>query len=514
MKSRNLFISILCLFLAVISAPVFANSIADTYGFSTEGISRGNAMTAVVNDWSSVFYNVAGLGKTPSLSGQTTQGGEMTLKLRKTEGEPEAKKESYPNQFALSFLYTIPQLKLNIQRFSDSASAPGSYTPIKTSAAKIKPYGYITIGGVLDLNTFVKMPDFISSVRLGLGLGVNADGSLVKVNDIDPRTHDFLRYGKEVQRAMILVGLGIGILKDAMGLGIGANIAFHGKGKVYMEAQLSGNPQIPIGQATMDLNAAPGAVAGVYFSPGKLFSVVEGLEFGASYRMSSKLKIDPFDAAAGILGGVINMNLMLAIFDYWSPHIVTAGVAYTRWGVTLSVDGDYQMWSKNQVSKSLEQHYIGLPKMTDIIIVRAGIKYDTPVSWLSIMAGYSYVPSILASVKNPFHITKSSDYTLNFRIGPTGNTSTIGMYNWMDNNKHVAAAGVKFTVPKLSEKIAGQIIICLAYQFQYLESVSVKKIDINYKSLPGSATNDYLLNPSYSYGGMNHTVSIEVGMRL
>ena len=514
MKSRNVTISVLVLFFAGISAAVFANSFADTYGFSAEGMSRGNAMTAVVNDWSSVYYNVAGLGKTQSLSGETTtEGGEMTLKLRKTEGEPETKKEIYPSQFALGFLYTMPQLKLNIQRYVQNATT-GDYTPVKTKAANIGNYGYITIGGALDLNTIVKMPDFVSSVRLGLGLGVNHDGSLTKVNDIDPRTHDFLRYGKEVQRAMILVGLGIGILKDSLGIGIGANISFHGKAKTFMETDLTANPQVPIAQSQMDLSAAPGAIAGVYFSPGKIWSAVEGLDFGASYRMSTKLKIDPFDAAASILGGIINMNLMLAVFDYWSPHIVTAGIAYSRWGVTLSLDGEYQMWSKYQVSKVLEQHYFGLPKMTDIIVARFGVKYDTPVSWLSIMAGYSYVPSILASVKSPFHKSNSSANTLNMRIAPLGNITTIGMYNWMDNNKHVASAGIKFTVPKLSSKIGGQIIICLGYQFQYLEPVSVQKPDLNYKAYPGSTTFDYLLNPGYSYGGMNHTVAIEVGMRL
>ncbi|HOR94798.1 MAG TPA: hypothetical protein PLZ38_12565, partial [Spirochaetota bacterium] len=47
----------------IMPALVYAN-FADTYGFGAQGVARGNAMTAVVNDWSSVYYNIAGLGRT------------------------------------------------------------------------------------------------------------------------------------------------------------------------------------------------------------------------------------------------------------------------------------------------------------------------------------------------------------------------------------------------------------------------------------------------------------------
>ena len=40
------------------------SNFGDTYGFSARGIAMGNAITAGVNDWSSVFYNMAGLGRT------------------------------------------------------------------------------------------------------------------------------------------------------------------------------------------------------------------------------------------------------------------------------------------------------------------------------------------------------------------------------------------------------------------------------------------------------------------
>jgi len=503
MKSKHLLILITILFFAGYSADLFAN-FAETYGCSAEGMARGNAMTATVSDWSSVFYNVAGLGRTQGLTGQTAgTGGEMTLKLRKTEGEPE-KKEIYPSQFAISVLYTFPKLNLSIKRFGTTAG--GDFYPIKTEAAKMNPYGFTVIGGALDINTIVKMPKFISSFRLGIGMGMNADLSLVKVNDLDPRTHNFMRYGREIQNSAIMIGGGMGFMNDAFGGGIGVNVAFAGKGKMYMEAQLSADPQVPLGQSTMDLTIAPGAIAGIYFSPGKLAPVIDGLDIGASYRQETQMKIDPFNAAAGILGGVINMNLMTAIQDYYSPHSVTGGIAYTRWGLTISADVNWDMWSKSTIGKVMKNHYIGVPKFVDTLSYRGGIKYDiAPWPILSIMLGYSYVPS---------YIDKSAGTKLGIRVGPVDTKIQTGMYNFMDNDKHIASIGFKFTVPK-AWRLGGQFVAVLSYQFQYLAPRSVAKNGLSWTDgVQDDLLETYMLNPSYSYGGMNHSMFVEVGMRL
>jgi len=511
MKSKHLIILNTLLFTICLSANLFAAGFAETYGMSAEGISRGNAMTATVNDWSSVFYNVAGLGKTQGLTAApAAKEGEMTLKLRKAEGEggDSGKKDIYPSQFATTLLVTIPKLKLNIQRYNRTSGGTPTYYPESTNAAKMNPYGFLIIGGVLDLNTIIKMPDFISSARLGIGMGMNWDFSMVKVNDIDPRTHNFIRYGKECQRAEVFIGAGMGFLNDAFGGGLGVNVAFHGKGKLYMEAQLTGDPQIPIGQTNMDLVIAPAAICGIYFSPGKFIQAINGLDIGASYRMAAKMKISPFDAAAGILGGAIGMNLMLAIFDYYTPHTVTTGIAYSRVGVTVSVDIDYEMWSKHEFSKIMEYHYYrGLPKFRDTLVYKFGFKYDTPLNWLSIMAGYSYVPSIL---------DKKTGTQTSLRVGTTANKLVSGVYNLMDNDKHMASAGLKFTLPKMS-LIKGITVITVGYQFQYLVPKSVSKNGFSYNLTTGTlddVVQTYMLNPSYKYSGMNHSVVIEIGMKI
>ncbi|OHD65868.1 MAG: hypothetical protein A2176_03390 [Spirochaetes bacterium RBG_13_51_14] len=506
MKSKKLLIPITFLFFTGISANLFASSFADTFGFSAEGMARGNAMTATVNDWSSVYYNVAGLGKTQNIT-EAVQEGEMTLKLRK-EGEETDEKKIYPNQIALGFMYVIPQMNLNIpQRYW--YDPPNPSFPLKTNAKDMEPYGFTTVGAVVDINNLFKMPDFISSARLGLGMGMNADLSLVKVNDVDPRTHDFLRHGKEIQRAIIIIGGALGYLNDAIGLGLGVNLAFSGKANAYMDTSLTGNPQIPITESMMELKVAPGIVAGAYLSPGKIFSAIDGLELGASYRQETVLKIDPFNAGAGILGGVIEMTLMLAIWDYYSPHVITGGVAYTRWGLTISGDINYEMWSRSTLSKVWKSSCIGIPKYNDIMVYKAGLKYDIPlnVGTLSLMTGYSFIPSIIG---------KDAGTKPGIRFDSVSTRLAFGMYNFLDNDKHNASLGFKYTLPKMG-RFGGQIVFTVSYQLQYLVPKSVSKTGFSYDI--GAGTQDdplqtYLLNPSYSYGGMNHSVFVEVGMRI
>src|SRR4030042_4379491 len=114
MKSKHILILFISLCMKSLSADLFANSFAETFGFSAEGIARGNAMAAVVNDWSSLWYNVAGLGKTPSIM-KKEKGGEMTLKLHEEKDEG-LKKDLFANQIATSYLLTVPKLRLDIPK--------------------------------------------------------------------------------------------------------------------------------------------------------------------------------------------------------------------------------------------------------------------------------------------------------------------------------------------------------------------------------------------------------------
>ena len=502
MKTKTVLIIVMALFFAMTSANLFASSFGDTFGFSAEGMARGNAMTATVNDWSSVYYNVAGLGKTKNLVEVISSDPEMNLKLQKEEGEKGDRggKFTYPNQWAIGVLYVFPRMKLSINRYLADIGFP-----LKTNAANMDPYGFITIGGALDINTIIKMPDFISSARLGVGMGLNSDFSLANINDIDPRTHDFLRHGNEIRTASILVGLGLGLFNDAIGGGIGVNLAFSGKADAYMDAKMSGSIQVPIADTSMKLKIVPGVITGVYLSPGKMISPFAGLEIGVSYRQETMLKIDPFKAGAGILGGVIEMSLLMSIQDYYSPHVVNGGIAYTGGGVTLSYDMSYEMWGRNTLSMVWKSHYIGIPKLKNILLHKAGIKYETPLGWLAVMAGYSFVPSI---------VERDAGTKIGIRVDTLGTKVAPGMFNYLDNVKHNVSLGITFTVPQVW-RFTGKIVITPSYQLQYLVPRSVGKTGLHYTDgVQDDLLQSYFLNPRYRYGGMNHSLFVEVGMKI
>lgn len=326
------------LLLMVIKYDVYASVFADTYGYSAKGIAMGNAMTAVVNDWSSVFYNVSGLGKTRDLylNGfddgvastsltikQKNEAGKKGLKEKTSEvssSEPPVPK----SQLAISYLYTQPMFRIDINRYDESTGVP-----LNTNGAEDLGFGAMILGVAFDLNVLFSFPDIISSARLGLGLGSIQGGYAQKMNDIDQRTHNFLRYGREAQKSVIIVGLGLGFLNDAFGIGVGGNITFAGQGTTMISGtEVGPAEQTPMIQNRMDLRTQPMPVAGVYVNPGKFFSVLAGIQIGVAYRHETYVQIDPFATRNQLKVGTATMDLQLALLDFYTPFVFSGGIAY------------------------------------------------------------------------------------------------------------------------------------------------------------------------------------------
>ena len=453
---------------------ISANNFADTYGFSAKGMSMGNAMTAISNDWTSVWYNVAGLGRTVHLRDDRDSsdlGAEMTLQLKQPASRTDNEKpEGYhPHEFGLSYFYSASMHEINGGDPTDLDDVANKRTALKNLDT-----GFIILGMALDINAAIKMPKAISSFRLGFGAGMVHDGSMMMINDIDTKAYNFIRYGRECQKALILAGIGMGFLNDMFGFGIGINASFKGKGKVILDDLAVGdtNPQSPGREVKMNFSIDPTAIAGLYFSPGKITGILKGLHFGASYRMESKISIDPFETTAYTVPGGLKLLLELSILDYYTPHTVTTGVAYTIIDkVTLSFDFEYQLWSEYEFID--EAGVSGMPSLLDIYVIRTGINYDI-FKWIGISAGYYYQPSMI-----PDNIANSNA-------------------NVLDNDKHVVSLGLSGTVPKL-KFTGGPIIISVAYQLQYLVDRSVTKAD------PAD---------NYKYGGMCHTAMLSLSMRI
>lgn len=471
------------------SNSLFASDFADTYGFSANGMAMGNAMSATVNDWSSVFYNIAGLGKTEHLrvmEDDTEYDKAMVMKKTDAKNRIESGAISdgafCPTEIAVTFMYTYPMFDISINR-TDSTTGQ----TLLTNGDKDLDFGVVVMGLATDLNKIYRMPSIISSARFGLGAGIMSDLSAAKVNDVDQRTHVFMRYGREAERAVINAGLGMGFLNDAFGFGAGASISFRGNGTTMMDKmQVGSGEQMPQAQSKMDLKAMPTSVAGIYVSPGKLLPLLADLDFGASFRQECYMEIYPFDASAIIQTGNIEMAMAMAIYDYYTPNIFTAGVSYKRWFVTVDIDADFQMWSRFTVSSTNKEIYAKLveaygdayrlPKLKDIIVPRIGFKYDR-ISWVTLMAGYYYQPSFLPD------------------------DADSGYINYLDNDKHVGSVGARFLIPKMGG-MGAPVSVTVALQGQYLVKQSVTKT--------GPTKED----PNYSYGGWNPTASVEVSMRL
>jgi long-chain fatty acid transport protein len=431
-----------------ISSSAYCASFADTYGMSPKGMAMGNAMTAHVNDWSSVYYNIAGLGRTAQ---------HLTVKDKPAGVEIFA-----------GYLNTQPQTKLDIPaRYSEEN---GTTTYYETNADKDLGYGAFVLGATADLNMFYDMesipPHALSSCRWGIALGINDDMSVAKVSDLQPQTHDYLRYGRESQQLTVITGLGLGFMEDLFGLGFGVRSSFGGDGRILLQdVQFSTDPEQPPQQTYMDLKLESAFVAGMYVD-------LDKLDLGFSWRQESKMEIDPLQNAAITQVGEIDLNLQLSVLDYYQPTSYTGGVSYQlNDRLMVALDVEYQKWSDYEVSANQQYNYGDiLPKLDDIWIPKIGVQYDMSPK-TSLYTGYYYQPSFVPDA------------------------AVTGSVNWLDNNKHVGSLGVGYKVGKFwGFKVP--VSLHAGYQFQYLEDRKVVK------TAPTS------MNPSYSYGGTVHTIMV------
>ncbi len=455
-------------------------NIADTYGLGGRGTSMGSAMTAVVDDWSSAYYNMAGLGRRPQKASLEEVKSASTQLLYKTLSKIQQKKvlgekEGPPtsegtgdkvnnNELALGYLYSVPMMNVSYKGATevDGLSA-----------------GALMLGLVIDMDTFVRMP-YGLNMRLGVCAILEDDFGLGKVTDDDVQTHYFLRYGRRIQRFLLNMGIGFEVWKDHLFLGIGSTTGVGGQGVVLIQdVQMTEEPQTPPTRTKMNLKPRQAPLAGISFrwdnlGPGNFNA-------GFAYRGELVLKIDPFDTQAVTELGGIEMTMNIAIQDYFTPHEFVLGLAYTYpslWifqSVTFALDVEYQMWSRFSLSRvhQMQSTYAD-PNFSDIFVYRLGFE-EVVLPWLKVRQGYIYRPAF------------TPDQT--------------GRSNFLDNDTHILSLGLGFIIPDiLILKVPVEVDV--AYQLQYLTERESVKTDLS---------NPY--NPSYTYGGQVHTILFSVRWR-
>lgn len=433
MKIYKMFVMTALGFLVLVSSS-FASHYGDTYGYSTKGLSLGGAMCARADDWSSVYYNVAGLGK--------------TVHLKKGV-----------NQIALQYQGNMPDFEIDIPR--DDVHGDENLEA-----------GTLILGLALDAYILMDLPAFISSARLGVGLCVNDDLTAMKINDLDPRTHNFMRYGREAQRLAVLTAFGMGFMDDKFGFGLGVNSSFDGEGTMFMEdIKLETEEQYPPGQTMMEMKIKPNLLLGAYFN------LTDTIHLGASFRDESILDIYPIKSTGVTETGNIALLMTLAMTDYYQPRSYTLGAAFELGSAVLSLDVEFQEWSgfrhSTPTSVNFEDY---LADFDDIVIPRVGLEYKVD-SMLNLLFGYYYQPSFVPD------------------------EAVSGILNYLDNDKHVVSGGLTFDVTPFLP-IKANTEFCFGYQLQYLVDRDVTK------------TSPTELNPDYSYGGLCHTVMLGLNISL
>ncbi|MBP7583120.1 MAG: hypothetical protein KBA61_03735 [Spirochaetes bacterium] len=466
------------LFLGVSTAHA---NFADTYGLGAKGASMGSAMTALADDWSSAYYNMAGLGRRPQMESLAEVKSASTQLLYRTLNKLQQKKvlneqsdgtstaeepadKINNNELALGYLYTLPMMNVSYGGATETDALSG---------------GALSLGMVIDMNTFMRLPYGIN-MRLGVGAILEGDFGLGKVTDDDVQTHYFLRYGRRIQRFLLNMGVGFEVWKDHLFLGVGSTTGVGGQGVVQInEVGLTEEPQTPPARTKMNLRPRQAPLAGISFKWDNLGP--GNFNAGMTYRGELVLKIDPFATEATTELGNINMQMSLAIQDYFTPNEYVFGVAYTYpaiWifrSVTMAIDLEYQQWSRYDLSRSqkLQSTYED-PNFSDIIIYRFGFE-ESVYPWLKIREGYVFRPAF------------TPDQT--------------GRSNYLDNDTHIIALGAGFIIPDILV-LKVPVEIDIAYQFQYLVPRESIKID---------QSNPY--NPNYTYDGMVHTVFFSIRWR-
>ncbi len=448
-----------------------AGDYGDIYGAHPAANGMGNAVTATVNNTSSVYYNVAGLGR-------LSEGDKIFAQIEKEKAEKEAKSISEEDQQPKlesdvvqtkeslwsrvkkdSFKYTpfnrsirTPHelaLQYNIARPQLSTNAPQNQ-----DLTKVRD-DYAGLGLSINLNSIY---DFKRNFKFGLNLLLPGNGDLLTINDVNPTAHRYLQYGISNSKPTIMGGIGIELWKDRLYAGVGFNALISGKGAILLkDVPISPDSVTPNQQVILQTKPFVNPTFGLAFEYGKF-------QAGLSFRRETALSVDalPARAQTTLLG--IQLDFDVSMYDHFSPRKMSLGFAYKPLEkLLLSVQADKEMWSAFRQSRT-KQTYSEKIYFNDILVVRAGLEYS-PKEWLKLRAG----------------LTK--------RPRPTPVMS--GSNNWMDFDKLIGTAGISIILfpEKALPNQKSPIILDLVAEYQKLTD------ELVIKNIPTAR------NPNYSMGG-------------
>lgn len=480
--------------------------IAESFGLGPRMIGTSGAGVANVNDWTASFYNMAGVASPLSdraIFGNQEKSEEAAVKIKllKDDGSLQSKDQSNKDavdkkleqellaleskathQMGMNYLFqaTLPSL---------SPQSMGPETAKNVDLAKKNMvYGALQMGLIFDTRSVINTPKNLP-IRVGLALSV-PQSAVATVNDTKVESYNFIRYGREAQRMLIIAGVGAQLIRDRLSIGFGANTFTGGRGKFEMrnvEIDPTGNTQVPNAETQMDLTPAIAPVVGVQYRH-KIKNRI--LLAGASWRSEIMMQLDPLDANATTQLLQVALPLRLAILDFYSPHTFTLGFTYLHdEALKLSLDGELQLWNRFQVNSAraayMQKAGEYFERFKNIILVRLG-----------------------GETRPGRYIRKLSDVPLFLRAGfsfiPAFTPDQTGYSNFLDNNKVGYSLGASYFLN--ANKIV-KVPVELIFGFQHqimLTRTSAKTGDVT-SSLSYTSGNQ----PDYTYGG--HVIVASLG---
>lgn len=427
---------------------ILPTSYGEIYGAHARATGMGNAVTAVVNDSSAVFYNPAGLGRNnfvqeymnsqkerpvPIMPFITTEDSLKKKKKGKTEEktpdpvpvktgemtEAPAKK-GFLNELHLQGHLTQPLLKSNGGQSEDVKNVKDSYGGLGLS---------------IDLNNFIKLK---RNIRFGLNLILPATGNLLAINDVNPSSPRYLQAGRSLERPTIMGGIGAELWKDRLYAGIGFTALVRGRGSALLKnVQISPDQTVPNQQVIVDVKPAVNPTFGMMFQWKDFYA-------GVSYKREIMTSVDPVNARAQTAILAIQLDVKLALFDHFTPRTWNYGIGYRfKEKFLFTADLNRELWSAFRFS-SVKNEYSQPIFFRDISNPRAGFEYTFRDNIL-FRAGYGK------------------------RMNPAGRMP--GEANIIDFERRIGSIGASYAFfPALDSMINTPVILDLVYEYHSLKS--------------------------------------------
>ncbi len=241
-----------------------------------------------------------------------------------------------------------------------------------------------TIGGYgFAVGTRLPGPDWLRAFRVGAALHLPAAHIMRLVAPARPDEPSFPLYGDRTERFSLSAAVAVELFSR---IGIGAGITLSptlvsptaAGYDPYRSSDVTQNVVLDIGRELK---------FGASFMAGIRAQVVEELSLGLAYRaMSNTAAAGPNDIAAGGL----RMQDQLDFYDLLEPEQIAVGAAVfplPDW--SLSIDGVLSRWSDYHTI----HHRRPPDSFSDVVYLRTGLEWQSPLDWLELRAGYGYEPS-------------------------------------------------------------------------------------------------------------------------